>query len=63
MAGNVKKVFDAQVGGKFGFQRLNARKVSILNLRMLKNLCAKSIKFKFEHSLKFLGSWTDQKQI
>lgn len=29
--GNAKKVFEAQVDGKFGFQRLNARKLKIVD--------------------------------
>ena len=32
--GNVKKVFSAQIGGKFGFRRLNGRKLDILDSRM-----------------------------
>lgn len=33
--GNMKKIISAQVGGKFGFRRLNHRKVNIINARML----------------------------
>ena len=33
--GNPKKILDAHVGGKFGFRRLNERKLDIMNSRML----------------------------
>ena len=33
--GNVKKILDANIGGKFGFRRLNKRKLEILDSRMI----------------------------